>query len=120
MAIGGVDGFRHIDDIVGELLVLRIEGAVGVAHGVVADDDWMDAVTAVPVRMPLRGLLVILPRMARILLPATFCKPSLINFMAKRNTASAPAKLTIINRMSVKCIKSIGLIVVQKYKKRYT
>ena len=53
MAIGGVDGFRHIDDIVGELLVLRIEGAVGVAHGVVADDDWMDAVTAVPVRIPL-------------------------------------------------------------------
>ena len=71
---------------------------------VVAEDDWMAAVTAVPVRIPLIGLLVILPRMARILLPATFCRPSLINFMAKRNTASAPAKLMAISRMSVKLI----------------
>ncbi len=39
---------------------------------VVALDDWMAAVTAVPVRIPLRGLPVILPSTARILLPATF------------------------------------------------
>lgn len=31
----------------------------------------------------------------------TFCRPSLINFIEKRNTASAPAKLMIISRMSV-------------------
>ena len=39
---------------------------------VVALDDWMAAVTAVPVRMPLNGRPVILPNTARILLPATF------------------------------------------------
>ena len=39
---------------------------------VVADDDWMAAVTAMPVRMPFSGRPVMRPSTARILLPATF------------------------------------------------
>ena len=69
---------------------------------VVADDDWMTAVTAVPVRMPLSGLSVILPKMVRIRLPAAFCSPSLIIFMANKKMASAPVNLMIISRMSMK------------------
>ena len=48
---------------------------------VVAVEDWMAAVTAAPVAIPLKVLLVILPIMLRILLPATFWRPSLISFM---------------------------------------
>ena len=66
---------------------------------VVADDDWMAAVTIVPVKMPFSGRSVILPSTWRILLPAVFCKPSLISFMANRNTANAPTNFITIIRM---------------------
>ena len=71
---------------------------------VVADELWMAAVTAVPVRMPLSGLPVKRLSTALILLPAIFCNPSLISFMANRNTASAPAKLMTISNISQKLI----------------
>lgn len=67
---------------------------------VVAEEDWMTVVTAVPVRMPRRGLPVTFPMMERMRLPAIFWRPSLISFMPKRNTASAPAKLMMIIRIS--------------------
>ena len=67
---------------------------------VVADELWMAAVTAVPVSIPLMGLPVICFSTARILLPAIFCRPSLMSFMAKRNTANAPAMLMMMKMMS--------------------
>ena len=67
---------------------------------VVADELWMTAVTVMPVRMPLSGLPVKRLSTDRIREPAIFCRPSLISFMAKRNTASAPAKFKIINKIS--------------------
>lgn len=66
---------------------------------VVAEEDCMAVVTIAPVSMPLHLLSVTLPRVERILFPATFCKPSLISFIPKRNIASAPAKLMIIHNM---------------------
>ena len=66
---------------------------------VVADELWMAAVTAVPVRMPLTGFPVMCLSTERILLPAIFCKPSLISFIAKRKMAKAPAKFKITSKI---------------------
>ena len=68
---------------------------------VVAVELWIMAVTPVPARMPLRGLPVILVRMWRSFEPAYFCKPSLISFMAKRNTAKAPANFKQTRKISI-------------------
>ena len=48
---------------------------------VVAVEDCTAAVTVAPVTIPRKGLLVIRLIMLRILLPATFCRPSLMSFM---------------------------------------
>ena len=64
---------------------------------VVADELCTAAVTAAPETMPFNGLSVILANTWRILLPANFCKPSLISFMAKRKMHNAPHMLMIIS-----------------------
>ena len=56
---------------------------------VVADDDWIAAVTMVPVRMPRIDLSVIFARIRRILLPAIFCKLSLISFIPYKKMPNA-------------------------------
>ncbi len=66
---------------------------------VVADELWMTDVTVMPARMPLAGLPVILPRMLRIRLPATFCRPLLISVIPKRKMPRAPKKLIAIVTM---------------------
>ena len=58
----------------------------------VAEDDWMIAVTAVPSRMPLIGVLDNRKRIFSILLPATFLRLSPIRDMPKRKSATPPSK----------------------------
>ena len=55
---------------------------------VVADDDWIIAVTAVPSRMPFSGVLVSLYKISSSLLPAAFFSPSPIRDMPNRNRAT--------------------------------
>jgi hypothetical protein len=74
---------------------------------VVAEDDWMAVVTRAPVRIPRTGLPVTVPSTERILFPANFCRPSLINFIPKRKMARAPAKLSKMIRISIKFIRII-------------
>ena len=57
---------------------------------VVAEELWMIVVINKPVITPFTRLDVIAARMVLILLPATFCKASLIIFIAKRNTPNDP------------------------------
>jgi len=57
---------------------------------VVADDDWIIAVIATPVRIPLNRLDVIADKMFLNLSPATFCNDSLISFIPKRNNPREP------------------------------
>ena len=57
---------------------------------VVAELLWIIAVISIPVITPFTRLEVIADRIWRILLPATFCRASLINFIPKRNTPSEP------------------------------
>ena len=55
---------------------------------VVADDDWMIAVTTVPKRSPLIGVLVSLYNTSSSLFPATLLSPSPIRDIPKRNKAT--------------------------------
>ena len=48
---------------------------------VVALEDWIRAVTSIPVRTPVMRFVVITERMLRSLSPATFWSPSLMIFM---------------------------------------
>ena len=48
---------------------------------VVAVDDWTADVTNIPVSIPVKRFLVIVPRMWRNCDPAIFCRASLITFM---------------------------------------
>ena len=48
---------------------------------VVAVDDCTEAVTNIPVRSPVKRLVVIAPRMCRNCEPAIFCRASLITFI---------------------------------------
>ena len=58
----------------------------------VAEDDWITAVTPVPSRTPLSGVLVSLYRMISSLLPATFFSPSPMSVMPNRNRATPPSR----------------------------
>ena len=82
---------------------------------VVALEDWIAVVTAVPVRMPRTGLPVTLPMMERILLPANFCRPSLISFIPNRNTAKAPAKFRIMITISLNVIFSTVYVTISLF-----
>ena len=57
----------------------------------VAEDDWITAVTPVPSRTPLSGVLVSLYTMISSLLPATFFSPSPMSVMPNRNRATPPS-----------------------------
>ena len=58
---------------------------------VVTEDDWMMAVTTAPVTRPMSRLVVSLPRIWRILSPATIFRDSPIWSIPNRNRASPPA-----------------------------
>ena len=61
---------------------------------VVAEELWIMVVINRPVITPFTRLDVIAVRMVLILLPATFCKASLIIFIPKRNTPNDPVSYT--------------------------
>ena len=63
---------------------------------VVAVDDCTEAVTSIPVSMPVKRLVVIAPRTCRNCGPAIFCSASLIDFIPNINRASDPRSLKII------------------------
>ena len=68
---------------------------------VVAVEDWTEAVTNIPVSMPVNLLVVIAPRTCRNWGPAIFCKASLIDFIPNIRSASEPRSL---NNTSIKDI----------------
>ena len=57
---------------------------------VVVVDDWVMVVAPKPVKIPLIRLVVIPFRIARSLLPATFCSPSLNTFIPKIKIPNEP------------------------------
>ena len=63
---------------------------------VVADDDWITAVTSTPSKKPLNLFRVSFSRRTFILLPATWFNPSLIWRIPKRNRPSPPIKLIML------------------------
>ena len=63
---------------------------------VVAVDDCTEAVTSIPVSMPVKRLVVIAPRTCRNCGPAIFCNASLIDFIPNISRASDPRSLKII------------------------
>ena len=63
---------------------------------VVAVDDCTEAVTSIPVSMPVKRLVVIAPNTWRNCGPAIFCNASLIDFIPNINRASDPRSLKII------------------------
>ena len=62
---------------------------------VVAVDDWTEAVTSIPVSIPVKRLVVIAPRTCRNCGPAIFCKLSLIDFIPNISSAREPKSLKI-------------------------
>ena len=58
---------------------------------VVAEEDWITAVTSAPSSTPLMGLEVSLPRMVSSLLPATRFRPSPSRVMPNRKKESPPS-----------------------------
>ena len=58
---------------------------------VVAEEDWITAVTSAPSSTPLTGLEVSLPSTVSSLLPATFFSPSPSRVMPNRKKASPPS-----------------------------
>ena len=60
---------------------------------VVAVDDWNAAVMNVPVRMPVKRLVVMAPSTWRSCGPAIFCRLSLIDFMPNIRRAREPISL---------------------------
>ena len=62
---------------------------------VVAVEDWTEAVTSVPVNIPVKRLVVMAPRTWRNCGPAIFCKASLIAFIPNMRRASEPSNLKI-------------------------
>ena len=62
---------------------------------VVAVDDWMAAVTPMPVMICLKGLEVIEARNDRSPSPATFCRPPLSRLNPKRKSVTAPSRVRI-------------------------
>ena len=65
---------------------------------VVAEEDWMMAVTARPVRKPSIRLVVSLPRMVRRLEPARRSRALPIMFMPNRNRLRPPIMVNTSNR----------------------
>ena len=65
---------------------------------VVAVDDCTAAVMNVPVRIPVKRLVVIAPRIWRNCGPAIFCRASLMAFIPNISRANAPMSLKKINR----------------------
>jgi len=80
---------------------------------VVAVDDCTDAVTSVPVSMPVKRLVVIAPSTWRNCGPAIFCRASLMDFIPNMRSASEPSSLNSIN-IEKMFVRSNSL---QKYKK---
>ena len=66
---------------------------------VVAVDDCTDAVTSIPVNIPVKRLVVMAPRTCRNCGPAIFCNASLIDFIPNMRSASEPRSL---NNTSIK------------------
>ena len=63
---------------------------------VVAVEDCTEAVTSIPVSMPVKRLVVIAPKTCRNCGPAIFCRASLIDFIPNMRSASEPSSLKII------------------------
>jgi hypothetical protein len=63
---------------------------------VVAVDDCTEAVTSIPVSIPVKRLVVIAPSTCHNCGPAIFCKLSLIDFIPNINRASDPRSLNRI------------------------
>ena len=64
------------------------------AMTLVADEDWITAVTPAPSKMPLSGVPDSLYRISSSLLPATFFRLSPISDIPYRNSATPPRSLT--------------------------
>ena len=62
---------------------------------VVAVEDWTDAVTSIPVNIPVKRLVVIAPRTCRSWGPAIFWSASLIDFIPNISRAREPRSLKI-------------------------
>ena len=69
---------------------------------VVAVDDWMTAVTPIPVRICLNGLEVMEARKARRPSPATFWRPPERRLRPNRKRVTAPSRDRIWRRMSIR------------------
>ena len=69
---------------------------------VVAVDDWTDAVTSIPVNIPVKRLVVMAPRTWRNCGPAIFCRASLMPFIPNMRSASEPSSLKNIQMDIVK------------------
>ena len=77
---------------------------------VVAVDDCTEAVTRVPVSMPVKRLVVMAPSTWRSCEPAIFCSESLMDFMPNIRRASEPRSLKRTN------IKALVIVIrLQKY-----
>jgi hypothetical protein len=68
---------------------------------VVAEDDWITLVTAVPSATPFSGVFVIRYRKASSLFPATIFRPSPINDIPNRNNATPLSNDNIIEKISI-------------------
>ena len=85
---------------------------------VVAVDDWTETVTSIPVRTPVKRLVVIAPSTCRNCGPANFCKASLMDFIPNMSSAREPNNLKIISKdinkimlnyhWCCKCKKNLG------------
>ena len=62
---------------------------------VVAVEDCTEAVTSIPVSIPVKRFVVIAPRTCRNCGPAIFCRASLIDFIPNISNASEPSSLKI-------------------------
>ena len=60
---------------------------------VVAVEDWTEAVTSIPVNIPVKRLVVMAPRTCRNCGPAIFCSASLMVFIPNMRRASEPSSL---------------------------
>ena len=81
---------------------------------VVAVDDCTEAVTSIPVSMPVKRLVVIAPRTCRNCGPAIFCKASLIDFIPNINSASEPRSLKRIN-MEIKFLFDFAAKIIKNF-----
>ena len=66
---------------------------------VVAPDDWIIAVNIAPKITAMNRFFVTRSRMTRILSPAAFCSPSLMNFIPNKNSASPLSSSVSITNM---------------------